>query len=172
MSKTNEINDILAPSLQKELEEKYNDEFVRLLSAFAYEIAVVGLSIQEACIFVGIDYEKLALLIESDPLIKRLILTKDIEYKRDLMKVLSEKARTDDKTSTWLLERRFPDEFNPRKGSGKNSGDGDDLVGLAVKFIQESGDNQPLVTKKSGTAFVIKRGNVHEDNKKILNILK
>ena len=107
---------IRASSLEEELAEKYNHDFIKLLQRFSYEISVVGLPIQEACIYVGIDYERLAILIEADPLIKRLIMTKDIEYKRDLMKVLSEKAKTDDKISQWLLERRYPDEFNPRKG--------------------------------------------------------
>lgn len=161
--------DIRASSLEKELAEKYNDDFIKLLKRFSYEISVVGLPIQEACVYVGIDHERLAILIETDPLIKRLIMTKDIEYKRDLMKVLSEKAKTDDKISQWLLERRYPDEFNPRKGSGKNSGDSDDLIGVAVEFIQKSGDNQPLVTEKSGKAFVIKRGNVPDDNREIMN---
>ena len=160
---------IRASSLEEELAEKYNHDFIKLLQRFSYEISVVGLPIQEACIYVGIDYERLAILIEADPLIKRLIMTKDIEYKRDLMKVLSEKAKTDDKISQWLLERRYPDEFNPRKGSGKNSGDSDDLIGVAVEFIQKSGDNQPLVTEKSGKAFVIKRGNVPDDNREIIN---
>lgn len=165
--------DVLATSLEVELNKKYNIEFIKILKRLAYEIAIVGLPILEACMYVGMDYEKLMVLMESDPLVNRLIQTKDLEYKRGLMLAVSEKAKTDDKMSMWLLERRYPDEFNSRKGSGKGTGD-EDLLGVAVEFIQRSGDNTPLVTEKSGKAFVLKRTSGQHDDvmKKISSILK
>lgn len=170
--------DIVTSSVQEQLEEKYTPTFIEILKRLAYEISVVGLPVPEACIYVGVEYERLKVAMAEDPLIERLIKTKDIEYKRNLMVAVSEKARTDDKTGQWLLQSRYPDEFNPRKGTGKmRDDDGEDLLGIAMEFIQRSGDNQPLVTERSGKAFLLKKSShSSEDNAatiaKISSILK
>lgn len=160
--------DVASASLEKELNNKYNEDFIKLLKRVSYEIAVVGLPIDDACMYVGMNYEKLMGLMQMDPLIERLIKTKDIEYKRGLLKVVSEKAKTDDKTSMKLLESRYSDEFNSKKGTGKGGGgDGEDsMIGMALEFIQRSGDSSPLVTEKSGRAFIVKRS--ASDNKEII----
>lgn len=164
--------DVAAISLEKELNEKYNEDFIKLLKRVSYEISIVGLPIIEACMYVGMDYEKFTALMEKDPLIMRLIQTKELEYKRGLIKVVSEKAKTDEKTSLGLLQARFPDEFNPRKGKPPG-GDSEDMIAVAMEFIQKSGDNTPLVTEKSGKAFIIKHNtSAHADTmKKISDML-
>ena len=150
--------DISTDSLEGALSKKYAEEFIKVLKRLAYEISVVGLPIPEACVYVGVEYDRLVALMQEDPMIERLIKTKDIEYKRNLMIAVSEKARTDDKVGQWLLQSRYPDEFNPKKGASRKTGEGDeDLVGIAMEFIQRSGDNTPLVTERSGKAFVVKR---------------
>jgi len=141
--------DISSNSLESELSRKYTDIFIKTLQRLAYEISVVGLPIPEACVYVGVEYERLRVLMEQDPLIERLIQTKDIEYKRNLMITVSEKAKTDDKVSQWLLQSRYPDEFNPKKGSTRQGNDQEDLIGIAMEFVRNSGDNVPLVTKKT-----------------------
>jgi hypothetical protein len=165
---------IAATSIQAELSERYNDEFIALLRKLAYEISVVGLPISEACIYVGVDYDRLVSMMSMDPTIERLIKTKEIEYKRNLMVPISEKAKTDEKVSQWLLQGRYPDEFNPRKGSARGGGDGDDMIAVAMEFIQRSGDNTPLVTEKSGKAFIVKRTQAQNDEvrESINSILK
>lgn len=150
--------DIRSGKLEKQIEENYNAEWVEIFRQLAYEITVIGLPIQEACLIVGVEYEKLVLLMQRDPLVERLIKTKDLEYKRKLLRTVSEKAKTDEKMSLELLKARYPDEFNPRKGSGGGGpGGGDDLLGVAIEFIQKSGDNSPLVTERSGKITVVKR---------------
>lgn len=148
---------ILSRKVELEIEENYSPQMVKAFARLAYEITIVGLQIKEACIIVGVDYEKLVVLMKQDPLIDRLMKTKDIEYKRGLMKKVSEKAKTDDKTAQWLLQARYPDEFNPRKGSGGGGDDSNDMLGVAIEFIQKSGDNSPLVTEKSGKITMVKR---------------
>lgn len=155
--------DIRAGKLETEISEKYNEEWVTIFKRLAYETAVIGLPLQEACMIVGVDYEKLSILMTSDPLIARLIKTKDLEYKRTLLKTVSTKAKTDEKMSQWLLQARYPDEFNPRKGSAGAGGDGNDLLGVAIEFIQKSGDSTPLVTERSGKITMVKR--TSEENK-------
>jgi len=165
---------IRTEKLEKLIEEKYNAEWIETFRKLAYEITVVGMNIKEACIIAEVDYEKLVVLMQNDPLIERLIKTKDLEYKRALLKTVSSKAKTDDKQAQWLLQARYPDEFNPRKGSGGGDGGGDDLLGVAIEFIQKTGDNSPLVTEKSGKITMVKRTNAENNDvmKRIGEILK
>ena len=150
--------DIRAGALESEIAEKYNEDWVKIFKRLAYEISVIGLPIKEACMIVGVEHEKLIMLMKSDPLIGRLIQTKDIEYKRTLLKAVSTKAKNDDKMSQWLLQARYPDEFNSRKGnSGGEGSGGDDLLGIAIEFIQKSGDSSPLVTERAGKVTMVKR---------------
>lgn len=167
--------DIRAGALESEIAENYDEDWVRIFKRLAYEISVIGLPIKEACLIVGADHEKLAILMQRDPLIGRLIQTKDLEYKRTLLKAVSTKAKTDEKMSQWLLQARYPDEFNPRKGSGGGEPNGDnDLLGIAIEFIQKSGDTSPLVSERSGKITMVKR--TGEENKNIMdrisNLLK
>lgn len=150
--------DIRASKLEKQIEERYNSDWVDIFKRLAYEITVIGLQIQEACLIVGVDYEKLTLLMQQDPVIERLIKTKDLEYKRGLLKTVNTKAKTDEKLSMELLRARYPNEYNPRKGSAGGPGEGgDDLLGIAIEFIQKSGDSSPLVHEKAGKITVVKR---------------
>ena len=157
--------DIRAGALESEIAERYNEDWVKIFKRLVYEIAVVGMPIKEACLIVGVEHEKLVMLMKADPLIGRLIQTKDIEYKRTLLKAVSTKARTDDKMSQWLLQARYPDEFNPRKGSAPSDQQSDDLLGIAIEFIQKSGDASPLVAERSAKISVVGRPS---DNKSMM----
>ena len=167
--------DIRASKLQEEIEEKYSPEYVDMFKRLAYEISVIGLPLPEACIIVGVDYDKLVMLMNKDPIIERLIKTKDLEYKRSLLKVVGTKAKTDDKMSQWLLQTRYGNEFNPRKGSGNgDNGESDDILGMAIEFIQRGGDNSPIVNERSGKITVVKQQAVGDRDavmKKISSIL-
>jgi len=157
--------DIRAGALESQIAEKYPEEWVTIFKRLAYEIAVIGLPLSEACMIVSVDQEKLAILMKNDPLVERLIKTKDLEYKRALLKTVSIKAKNDDKVSQWLLQARYPDEFNPRKGSAGAGGDTNDLLGVAIEFVQKSGDSSPLVTERSGKITMVKR--TTEQNKSV-----
>jgi hypothetical protein len=160
--------------LEAEIQEKYNEKTVDMLQRLAYEVSVIGLRLEEACLIVEVDYEKLLAMIQADPLIERLIKTKDLQYKRKLIKTVSIKASTDDRIAMTLLQSRYPDEFNKRKGGGSGEGDSDDLLGVAIEFIQKSGDNTPLVNERSAKISVVKKasGNNEETVKQIKDILK
>lgn len=167
--------DIRATALESEIQEKY-PKMLDLFRRLAYEITVIGMQIQEACIIVGIEYEKLVAMMQDDPIIERLIRTKDLEYKRRLLKTVSIKAKTDDRLAMGLLQARYPDEFNPRKGAQRGDGEpgSEDLLGLAIEFIQKSGDSTPLVTEKSAKITVVKRTKSENEDivKRIGDILK
>jgi len=147
-------------SVEAELERTFKDpKFVKMMQRLAYEVAVVGMSEQEACMVVNYDYEKLIALKAQHSVVRRLFEMKSLEYKRGLMKTLSNKARSgDDKLAQWLLEAKFPEEFNRRKGvGGGEDGKNADLLGAAVEFVRKSTSASGLVQEESGRAFLVKK---------------
>jgi hypothetical protein len=146
--------------VEKEIEENFPSALVKVLKKIAYEVSVIGLSEREACLIASYPYEVFLTLKKNNKIIEQLIEMKDLEYKRGLLKNISNKARTtDDKLAQWLLEARYPKEFNRRKGSGHGGGDGDDdgnMIAMAVEFVRKNGDRESLVQEESGRAFFIK----------------
>ena len=147
-------------SVQARLEEILPAELIRILKRISYELAVVGLSEEQACLLTNYPHEKLTLLRKQEPLVDRLIEMKKLSYEREILKNLSRKGKTDDKLGQWLLEQRNPGKYNRRKGTGRggDEDDGEDLLAMALEYVQEGGEKDPLVNKKSGRAFVIKKG--------------
>jgi len=145
-------------SLEATIAEKFSAEYVMVFKKLAYEVAVVGLSEEEACVIVNFDYTKLVQMKQEHDEIHRLFELKSLEYKRGLMKTLSTTARNgDDKLAQWLLEAKYPGEFNRRKGTGKGKDDdGEDLLGAAIELIQKSTAPNGLVQESSGRAFLVK----------------
>lgn len=154
-------------TLNEKVRQRFNNVFVSLLQKIAYEISVIGLSEEEACLLNDYDYAKFLALKRSEPLVAQIFEKKNIEYKRSLLKPLSEKAKTDDKLAQWLLQMRFSDDFNKK---GKPS-DNEDMLGAAISWIQKN-DSNGIVSETSGKAFVIKKNQENENLKvKIHNIL-
>lgn len=149
-------NDIIEKKILAELPA----ELVHTLQRLSYYLASVGLEFDEACRIVRCAPETMRAHIAQYPIIQELIDLKELRYKTDLIKTISHKAieGKDDKLAQWLLERRFPGEFNPKKGSGAGGGESDvDLLGIAMEFIQKTGDSTPLIKETSGRAFVLKK---------------
>lgn len=143
--------------VEDEIEKQFPEPLVKVLKKIAYEIGVVGLTEAEACMISDYSHEKFIALKQAYPLVQRLIEVKDLEYKRNLLKSISARAGTDDKVAMWLLEAKYPTEFNRRKGAGKTGEeDAKDLVGMAIEFVRKSGDAGGLVREESGRAFIIK----------------
>lgn len=145
-------------SLEKKLQERFPADFLSLIKKIANEVASVGLTEKEACMICDLDYARFTALKQNEPLIRQLFERKNLEYKRILLKPLSDKAKTDDKLAQWLLESRFPDDFNKKKRN--NPDDGMDVMGEIITVIQkESGiPNSPsLIKETSGTAFRIRK---------------
>ena len=152
-----EAIDIRSRSIESELSERYTPDMVKLFKRLSYELSVIGLPLEDACLIVGLEYDKMTDLIAKDETVARLIKLKDLQYKRGLLSVVSKHAKGDEKTSLWMLERRYPEEFNVKKGQGGGKGDGDDHLRTAITFIQMGGDNTPLVAKKNGREYLVDR---------------
>ena len=145
-------------SISEELDEVLNPDQVKILKRLVYEIAIVGLQEEEACMLVNFELARLKSLKEKYPVVQRLFDMKNLEYKRGLMKTLSGKARSgDEKLAQWLLESKYPSEFNRRKGlSPGDNGGGDNLLGQAIEFIQKQTSAGGIVTETAGRAFLVK----------------
>jgi len=162
--------------VEKQIEEKFPPALVKVLKKIAYEVSVIGLSEREACLIASYPYDVFLSLKTNNAIVEQLIEMKDLEYKRGLLKNISSKARTsDDKLAQWLLEARYPKEFNRRKGNGSGGGNDDDdgnMVAMAVEFVRKNGDKNSLVQEESGRAFIIKskgeKGRVINDINQIL----
>ncbi len=149
--------------IEKTISETFPPEFCNMLKRFAYYLSTVGLSFEEACLMVRFNPEDMTDKIRDYPIIQELVDIKELEYKVKLIKSVSRDAISgNEKLAQWLLERRFPGEFNPKKGTGSSRDEEQDLLGAAITFIQETNDSNPLIKKTSGRAFLIKK-NSKED---------
>lgn len=145
--------------LEAKIANEFEESFVKVLRRIAYYLSRVGLTLKEACQLVQYDQALFEAKMTQYPMIGELIAFKELEYKADLLATISQKARSgNDKLAMWLLESRYPDEFNQRKGAGTGTGEGgDDLIAMGVEFVQRHGDSQPLVGTTAGRAFLVER---------------
>ncbi len=138
-------------SLENEI-KKIVPKKLEILKRLAYEISIIGLSEQEACMVVNFDIAELIALRQKHEKIERLFKMKSLEYKRGLLKTLSKKAREgDEKLAQWLLEAKYGEEYNRRRGGGGNGAEGgEDMLGAAVDFIQKSAGGGESVLGSGG----------------------
>jgi len=174
---TGDLTDEELLAEQKKIDEtimrSFPSEFVGVLKLLAYYLSTIGLDFKEACMMIRFDPKDMEKKIKEFPIIQELINIKELLYKADLIKAVSKKALSgDEKLAQWLLERRFPHEFNPKKGTGIPSDNGNDLLAAAVEFIQKSDDVNPLVHETSGRAFLIKKNSGENIISQINQVLK
>ncbi len=138
------------------LKERYNENSIKIIAKIAYNLSVVGLSLEDSCTICSVDTIKFMKLMERDKDLKKFIDIKSLEYKKKLQKTITDKAsKGDEKLAMWLLEKQYTEEFGSiRNKKGKNQEE--DFISQAVKFIQSQGDTRPLVDKKNGEKAVIR----------------
>lgn len=157
-------------SLEEQAEAELPEDLFVALRKISFQLSKNGMRLEEACLLANYDYNRFQDYLDSNPLVSRIIDVKELQYKRDLMETLSDKARSgDDKLAQWLLERRYPEEFGSKK-KAPDSDDGNILV-QAIEYIQRRGDNDPLVSETSARAIVIKKDGSGEVIKKLEDVL-
>ena len=102
------------------------------------------------------------IMMVRDSIIEKIIIVKELEYKKDLIHTLSTKARTDDKLAQWLLERKYSEYNTKRKGGPDTS---DDLLRDAIEFVQNNQDSSPLVSTG-------KKASLRKDTKDLIKKVK
>lgn len=141
---------LASQSLEAQAKERFAPEFFIALKKIAYYTAKLGLPLNEACLLVDIDFKKFEEQMKLDPFIARVIRMKELEFKRDMLNTITQRARGgDDKLAMWLLEKKFPDEYGMKKPQ-TTPGMGDDVIFEAIRFIRKNGDSEPLVSEASG----------------------
>lgn len=144
----NEVSGLL-----QKLKDRYSEYWYKKFVEIAYEVGVVGVTLEEACMLQDVEYETFLDMQSKDQNIKRLIVKKTLEYKRNLLKSVSHAAKSNDKVALELLMSRYPDEFNKRKGSsGDGDGETNNFINMAVNFVQTNGDKKPIINLASGKA--------------------
>lgn len=159
--------------IEKKISTMFPPEFVEVLKRLSYYLSIVGLDFEEACTMIRFDPKDMMSKIKEFPIIQELIEIKELEYKVSLIKAVSNKAISgDDKLAQWLLERRFPHEFNPKKGSGMTDREPGQELAAVVEFIQRSNDSTPLIKETSGRAFVFKKNSGEDIITAVNQVLK
>ena len=147
----------------KYVEENFNEKIVGKIRRFCYLLSEIGLPFDEACYHIRYKPEEFKKLIKLYPPLEELIVSKQLEFKKSLMHVAVNAAKLGDvKIAMWLLEKRFPDEFNMRKNSGTPP-DSLDEVGQILELIQRETEPSGLITEKKMT---IK--STQQDNREII----
>lgn len=148
---------LISDSLEDQAKDRFSDKVVSTLKRIALHVGRDGLTLKESCQLLNLDFQHVNEIVEKDDLVQDIISNAELRYKRNLLKTLSEKARSkDDKVATWLLERRYPDEFGKKKRGSKKDNDGASLEEV-VKFVRESGDDEPLIANETEENYTPKR---------------
>lgn len=152
-------------SLTDEARRSLKEEDFKTLQKIAVNVGKDGMTLEEACVLANVDYENLKAQAIKFPVILKIVRMKELEYKKMLLKTISQKARSgDDKLALWLLERRHPEEYGGgKRGNGGGDGGGQDLLGMAIDFIQSAGDKEPIVRKQLRVG-VVKKSTPHIKN--------
>ncbi|HEC64409.1 MAG TPA: hypothetical protein ENI23_03865 [bacterium] len=144
--------------IESKLSKEFPQEFLAILKRLSYYLSLIGLDFNEACQMIRFDPKDMEEKIREHPIIQDLIDIKILEYKVSLIKSVSKQAITGDhKLAQWLLERRFPNEFNPKKGIGILPTDPDRELAGVIEFIQRSSDSTPLIKETAGRAYLFKK---------------
>lgn len=152
--------ELQSTSLQAQVQAQLTPHMIKVLKKIAYYTSKVGLTLKESCALVDLDYDKFLEDMKVSPIIDKVIKMKELEYKKDLMYTISQKAKSgDDKLAQWLLERRYPEEFAQKK-AGTGTGDGEDTFFQAIQFIRKQGDNIGLINPDAGRAIVVTRASI------------
>lgn len=144
-------------SLEERALATLTPRMVKSLKKIAYYTAKVGLPLAESCQLLDIDFEKFEEEMKLNPIIEKIIRAKELEYKKDLLYTLSQKARSgDDKLAQWLLERKYPAEYGEKKPQKPGDDGQGDIFFEAFRFIRKHGDNQPLIEPGTGAAVTVR----------------
>lgn len=142
-------------SLEEQAKQKFAPSFFKALKKIAYYTAQVGLPLDEACTLVDLDFEEFQEARKMEPLIDKIIRMKELQYKKDMLHVVVQKARSgDEKLAQWLLEKKYPEEYGQKK---KQTDDSGDILFEAIRFIRRNSDQNPLVQPAGGIPVIVKK---------------
>lgn len=122
------------------LKEELNPtDYKRLRTIGAFLIR--GLSLEESCVLARAGIEKLRALMDANEDVRNFILFKQISYKAELLNTLSASAiqGRQAKSAGYLLEKKYPKEFDNKAGEGEKQLD---VFEKAISYIRTNGDHR------------------------------
>lgn len=126
------------------LKEKFSDvEYKKLRTIGAFIMR--GLTLDESCVLARVSKTILDQAMKEHEDVCSFIIFKQIAYKAGLLNTLSASAvqGRQAKSAGYLLEKKYPKEFDPKKGEGDAREP--DVVERAIRFVRENSDADPLV---------------------------
>ena len=145
----NERREAEALSFEEEAQSVLTEMQLTYVRRMGHYIFTAGHTQEEAALLSGIDYDAFEILAKEFPVINKIIQLKELMYKHTLMRSISRSARQDERKAEWLLERRFPEEFAKKRASSEDA-IRSDIFSEAVRFVQENGDSEPLISGDKG----------------------
>jgi len=122
------------------------------MKKLAYYIATVGLSFEDSCELIRYEPEEVRELIKTKPAIGRYLRLKEIELKKDLLKIISLQAKEqkNDKWAEWVLRSRYPEEFgtSKQKNTGNENDDVMKSLTAMMQTIRRDANGNMLVEEK------------------------
>lgn len=133
-------------SFESDLTLLFSEDEIKKIRAVG-SFLVTGMALEESALLARLNPDEFKKKIEEVPALKAFILLKETTFKARLMNVMTRSAidgRT--KEAMFLLEQRFPHEFN-RKATNpeEDHGDKDDLIRQGIDHVRQNGDSEPLV---------------------------
>lgn len=139
------------------LEKSLTPQQQKLVKAIGFAIGATGISIPDACIRSKVPVADMRVLMEQIPEVAEYFQLKQIEYKYQLLKIITNKATQegDVKLAMWLLEKQYANEFDSsvKKDIEKmKRGNDEDVVEMAILTIRRNNANSVPVNESSGAA--------------------
>ena len=125
---------------------------------------LTGMSEKESCVMVGISYNELQKLKESNEEVREYIEKKMTKFKYYHLKEIQKDKSS--KNSQWLLEKLVP-EFGPKPKGGDGV-----TINIASQILKEiQNDNQPIINIRTVEAREESNENDQDPAKRIAEVL-
>ncbi len=156
-----DTKDINAPSLKNILEvieRKVSDSELKAVKEIGLAVGSVGMSLTDSCFRARVTKDELDDLMTKVPEIRTYFHLKQVEYKYNLLKVVTTHANEnkDVKIAMWLLEKQYGEEYDSslKKDIAKmnRQNPGDDVVEMAFAFVRRQNADAMPVNKRIGDA--------------------
>ncbi len=109
----------------EKLKKHFEPDVVKMIKSVTYYISRAGISFEEACVLAQHKPDEVKLLLKQHKMLNEFFEYKMLEFKKDLLIPITDRARAgDDKTAMWLLEKKFPEEFNNKGKGAQDTGEG------------------------------------------------
>lgn len=136
-------------SYEAELRTKYGEAMYNKITTLGSFLTGVGLTLEESCILSRLDPEWVKAEMAANSALNTFVRVRTLVLKAKLLRIITNRAITskDEKTATWILEERYPEEFKRKPGGTKNTpaSPGDGGMAGVLDAVRDQHDDDPAV---------------------------